>query len=184
MIILVLVEGVIFSADPSSYNLTCNPYGSKIQLPCTVQEPQDLNSHLLSVLWFWSKTNDDGEVINACHISSRYQCNMLVDNDKYDFIAKRTAVEISQEEGITPIRTFNRIFDLKISNISVIDTGCYHCRVWLNGEQMDKASGVFCLKEESAYQHLPPCSNDTVTAPTNTITPLSHSESRSLNNDR
>ena len=175
-----LVQGVIFLAEPSSYNLTCNPYGNKIQLPCTIQEHRDINSpHLLSVLWFWS---EDDQITNACHISSHYRCNILVNYDRYDFISTRKAVEISREEGVAPLMAFNQMFDLKISNVSVMDTGCYHYRVWLNGKLLNKTSGVFCLKEESVYQHLPPCDNGTtavsVTASTAT-TSLLNSESPS-----
>lgn len=158
-----MAGGVVFVVDPSSYSLTCNPYGSKIRLPCTVQEPQDLNSpNLLSVLWFWSKKDKNDQITNACHISSHYRCNMLVEHDRYDFAFAREAVEVSRE-GATPLSVVNRMFDFQISNVSVMDTGCYHYRVWLNDEQLNKTSGVFCLKEESEYQDLPPCDSHTNT---------------------
>ena len=146
--------------EPSSYNITCNPYGDKLELHCTIEEPADLKlSSKLLLLWYWTPPGGDNQSeSDTCQIYPQYQCDQYVGKNKYEFLFKRNRVRSRA------LRTM----DLLIDDVGIEDQGCYSCRPWLNSLPLpiEESSKPFCLGEEDVYDHLPECNQMAPTSST------------------
>ncbi len=138
--------------QPSSLNLTCDPYGGTIQLQCLIQEPSSIKiaSNLL-LLWNWTPVHGKPEN-NSCQIYPHYQCDQYVGKDKYDFTFKRFTDPNNSS-------VFLRRVSLVIQNVGIEDEGCYNCHPWHNFIPLpfEQSSELFCLRSESYYRQFEPC---------------------------
>lgn len=144
-----------YTEEPSSTNITCNPYGMTIQLHCAIEEPANIKvASQLLLLWYWTPPGASS-VNQSCQIYPQYQCNQYVGINKYDFIFKRFHEESSNGTII------QRRVDLIINDVGTEDQGCYNCRPWIDASPLpvEESSETFCLKQVSHYQNqsLLPC---------------------------
>ena len=150
---------IVYSQDPSSLKLTCNPYGEVIKLSCTLQEPATLTSPLsLHVHWYWSE-NEKDPYTNGCQLHHNSQCsNNYIEHTKYMFEFKRYSSNESWEEV-----TYQTL-DLTIRNVSLVDIGCYFCQSYIDDVMVqNESSEFFCLQPKSHYENYLTCNKDSNT---------------------
>ena len=142
--------------EPSSQNLTCDPYGGTLRLHCTIIEPTSLKiASKLLLLWNWTPVG--GKPGNdSCLIYPYYQCEQYVAKDKYDF-----SYEIFEDPSNSSVSL--RRVNLVIQNVGQHDEGCYNCRPFYNSSPLpfEQSSDLFCLQPETYYKQFQPCRSDT-----------------------
>lgn len=155
--ILLLLVGneaipIVYTNDPSSLKLSCNPYGEVIKLPCTLQEPATLTSPLsLSVQWYWTK-NEDDPYTNGHQLCPECSSD---GHAKYMFEFMRYSSNETWEGGSKVIYCK---LDLTIQNVSPSDSKCYYCQTEIDDTVVqNKSSGLFCIRPKSNYEHYNLC---------------------------